>query len=125
MKKFFFKLLLNKKQREIIWQALIFSEYTYRRRGRIDDAAVVQTVINETQSTFGVVKETFSREEVDFIVANVIKDTKAEFQNKLNEILKINTELNVSVCDPETKKEEPSVCDPEIPAEVESKEIIN
>lgn len=83
MKKFLLKLLFNKKQREIIWRAMIFSEYTYRRRGNIDFAAVVQTVINETQSTFGVIKDTYSKEEVDNIVAHVIKDTKAEFENTL------------------------------------------
>lgn len=85
MKKFLLKLLLNKKQREIIWQAMIFSEYTYRRRGNVDGAAVVQTVINETQSAFGVVKDTYSKEEVDYIVAQVIKDTRAESEKQIKD----------------------------------------
>ena len=88
MKKFLLKLLLNKKQREIIWQAMIFSEYTYRRRGNVDGAAVVQTVINETQSAFGVVKDTYSKEEVDYIVAQVIKDTKAESEKTIKDAYK-------------------------------------
>lgn len=76
-------LLLSKKQRDVIWQAMIFSEYTYRRRGNVDAAAVVQTVINETKSTFGVVKDKYTQEEVDFIVANVIRDTKNESEKHI------------------------------------------
>lgn len=83
MKKFLLKLLLNKRQREIIWQAMIFSEYTYRRRGNVDDAAVVQTVINEIQSAF--VKDTYSKKEVDYIVAQVIKDTRAEYEKQIKD----------------------------------------
>ena len=82
------KLLLNKKQREIIWQAMIFSEYTYRRRGNVDGAAVVQTVINETQTAFDVVKSNYSKEEVDYIVAQVIKDTRAESEKNIKDAYK-------------------------------------
>ena len=85
MKKFLLNLLLSKKQREIIWQAIIFSEYTYRRRGNIDAAAVVQTVINETQSTFNVVKDNYTKEEVDYIISQVIKDTKAESEKNIKD----------------------------------------
>ena len=88
MKKFLLKLLLNKKQREIIWQAMIFSEYTYRRRGNVDGAAVVQTVINETQSAFDVAKSNYSKEEVDYIVAQVIKNTKAESEKTIKDAYK-------------------------------------
>lgn len=88
MKKFLLKLLLNKKQREIIWQAMIFSEYTYRRRGNVDGAAVVQTVINETQTAFDVVKLNYSKEEVDYIVAQVIKDTRAESEKTIKDAYK-------------------------------------
>lgn len=83
MKKFLMSLLLSKKQRMVIWQAMIFSEYTYRRRGNVDAAAVVQTVINETKSTIGVVKDKYTQEEVDFIVANVIRDTKNESEKHI------------------------------------------
>lgn len=85
MKKFLLKLLFNKKQRNIIWQAMIFSEYTYRIRSNVDAAAVVQTVINETQSTFGVVKNTYNKEEVDYIVSQVIKDTKVESEKAIKD----------------------------------------
>lgn len=88
MKKFLLKLLFNKKQREIIWQAMIFSEHTYRRRGDVDGAAVVQTVINETRSAFGVVKDTYTKEEVDYIVAQVIKDTRAEAEKQLRKVFR-------------------------------------
>lgn len=83
MKKFLLKLLFNKKQREIIWQSIIFSEYTYRRRGNIDKAAVVQTVMNETESAFNVVKKTYTKEEVDYIMANVLKDVREDNDKKI------------------------------------------
>lgn len=94
MKKFLLKLLFNKRQREIIWQAMIFSEHTYRRRGNINNAAVVQTVINETESAFNVVKNTYTKEEVDFIVANVLRDAKVENDKQI----KIAYEKGVDSC---------------------------
>lgn len=48
-KKQIFKMLFNKRQRAIIWQAVLFSEHTYRRRGNVNGAATVLTVINETE----------------------------------------------------------------------------
>ena len=81
-------MLLNKKQREIIWQSMIFSEYTYRRRGNVDGAAAVQTVINETQTAFDVVKSKYSKEEVDYIVAQVIKNTRAESEKTIKDAYK-------------------------------------
>ena len=59
-KAFILNCLFNKRQREIIWNAVLFSEHTYRRRGDVDSAAQVQQVINEVATTFGV-KETFTR----------------------------------------------------------------
>jgi N-methylhydantoinase B/oxoprolinase/acetone carboxylase alpha subunit len=85
MKKFLLKLLLNKKQREIIWQAIIFSEYTYRRRGNVDCAAVVQTVINEIQSLFGFTKKNYSKEEVDYIVANISNNAREYFEKRIKD----------------------------------------
>lgn len=79
-KKQIFKMLLNKRQRAIIWQAILFSEHTYRRRGNVNGAATVQTVINETEKTFGFDKCHFTKEEVDNIVAGVLNDGKAHIE---------------------------------------------
>lgn len=88
MKKFLLRLLFSKKQRQIIWKALLYSEYVYRKRGNVDYAAVVQTVINETEKSFNCVKSNYTKEEVDYIVSNVIKETKMESEKLLKEAYK-------------------------------------
>ena len=80
-KKRIFKMLFNKRQRAIIWQAILFSEHTYKRRGNVNAAATVQTVINETEKIFGFDKPHFTKEEVDEIVAGVINEDKAHIQD--------------------------------------------
>lgn len=81
LKKRIFKMLFNKRQRAIIWQAILFSEHTYKRRGNVNAAASVQTVINETEKIFGFDKSNFTKEEVDEIVAGVINEGKAHIQD--------------------------------------------
>lgn len=88
IKRFLVKLLFSKKQREIIQQAVIFSEYTYRRRGKVDEAARVQTVLNEVTPMLGVIKQTFTKEEVDDIVANFAKRQAEIFEDELKRHLK-------------------------------------
>lgn len=83
MKKLLMSLLFSRKQREVIWQALLFSEHTYRRRGDVDNAANVQMVINETQDKFGIIKKIYTLSEVNDIIARVIKQTKEEAEEKL------------------------------------------
>lgn len=83
MKKLLMSLLFSRKQREVIWQALLFSEHTYRRRGDVDNAANVQMVINETQDKFGIIKKSYTLSEVNDIIARVIKQTKEEAEEKL------------------------------------------
>lgn len=80
-KKRIFKTLFNKRQRAIIWQAILFSEHTYKRRGNVNAAASVQTVINETEKIFGFDKPHFTKEEVDEIVAGVLNEGKAHIQD--------------------------------------------
>lgn len=84
-KKRIFKTLFNKRQRAIIWQAILFSEHTYKRRGNVNAAASVQTVINETEKIFGFDKSHFTKEEVDEIVAGVLNEGKAHIQDAFRE----------------------------------------
>lgn len=83
IKQLFVKMLFSKKQREIIQQAVIFSEYTYRRRGRVDEAAKVQCVLNEITPVMGVIKQTFTKEEVDAIVDNFAKSQTEIFKREI------------------------------------------
>lgn len=78
--------LFNKRQREIIWNAVLFSEHTYRRRGNVDSAAKVQQVINEVATTFGV-KETFTRQEVDEIMKRTGQQVADDIQKVVGEKL--------------------------------------
>lgn len=49
IKRFILSLLLTKQERVMIWNALWFSNHTYRRRGNVDGAAAVQMVMNRTE----------------------------------------------------------------------------
>lgn len=69
---------LNRTQRRIIWQAVTFSEYTYRRRGNVDEAAKVMAVMNDTEYLFNVIKRTYTKEEVDLIVDKAVRDCISE-----------------------------------------------
>lgn len=91
-KKRIFKMLFNKRQRAIIWQALLFSEHTYKRRGNVNAAANVQTVINETEKIFGFDKPHFTKEEVDEIVARVINEGNAHIRDAFHKGAKVAEE---------------------------------
>ena len=89
IKRFIFNRLFNKRQRRIIWQALLYSEYRYERRGNVDAAARVKTVINETIKVAGVKQEKFYESEVAEIVKRevtaVAEDAKKKIENAYNE----------------------------------------
>lgn len=70
-----FKAFLNKEQRAVIYQALIYSEHVYKRRGNVDKAVKVKSVIEQTRKLFGF-SNTFTEEEVTNIVENVRKDNE-------------------------------------------------
>ena len=78
IKRFIYNRLFNKRQRFAIWQAVLFSEYTYRRRGNVDGAAYVRTVINEVAPIAATKQRLFTADEVDAIVkARVSEMVKA------------------------------------------------
>lgn len=78
IKRFIYNRLFNKRQRFAIWQAVLFSEYTYRRRGNVDGAAYVRTVINEVAPIAATKQRLFTADEVDAIVkARVSEAIKA------------------------------------------------
>ena len=86
IRKFIFNRIFNQRQRDIIWNAILFSQHTYRRRGQIDNAAVVQQVINEVSNLFKV-KRSYSQEEVDALIQSVTKDFQnyqKEAENNIN-----------------------------------------
>ena len=78
-----FKAFLNKEQRAVIYQALIYSEHVYKRRGNVDKAVKVKSVIEQTRKLFGF-SNTFTEEEVTNIVENVRKDNEKLLADTFN-----------------------------------------
>lgn len=85
IKRFLIKILFSKKQREVIQQAVIFSEYNYRKKGEVDMAARVQCVLDEITPVLGIIKQNFTKDEVDTIVSNFSKEQNEIFKMKLKE----------------------------------------
>lgn len=95
MKKLLLKLILNKRQKELIWDALLFSAHTYKRRGNVESQAQVQTVLNELEKTFGVVKQCYSKDDVTNLVNNsteALKAIEAKYKKEVEDAFAIGFE---------------------------------
>lgn len=86
IRSFLLSLLLNKRQRTVIWNAMEFSEHTYRRRKNIDGAVIVKTVLNETEKLFGVVKQNYTKNEVDEIMRRTGAEVAEEIAPKVEKL---------------------------------------
>ena len=84
IKKILFNLLLTKKQKEVIFKAIVYSEYKYRQRGNVDMAVNVHIVFDEL-STFLGLKQTYTREEVDAIVDRLMDERSANESKNLKD----------------------------------------
>lgn len=85
-KRFLMSLLLTKQERVMIWNALWFSNHTYRRRGNVDGAAAVQMVMNRTEGLIVPKGRTYSEKEVSEIVDEVLKGAAKASEEILGEI---------------------------------------
>lgn len=68
IRRFILNRILNARQREMIWAALLFSAHTYKRRGNMEGFAAVTRVLDETQPILGVKERTWTREEVEALI---------------------------------------------------------
>lgn len=84
IRRFILNRILNARQREIIWAALLFSAHTYKRRGNMEGFAAVTRVLDETQPILGVEERTWTREEVEAL----IEKSSEHISRKINEIAK-------------------------------------
>lgn len=75
IKKILFNFLLTKRQKEIIYKAIVYSEYKYRQRGDINDAIKVHSVLDEVGGLLGL-QQTYTKDEVDTIVDILMKESK-------------------------------------------------
>lgn len=73
LKRFILSLLLTKKERVMIWNALWFSNHTYRRRGNVDGAAAVQMVMNRTEGLLVTKGRKYSEKEVAEMIDGIVK----------------------------------------------------
>lgn len=84
IKKILFNLLLTKKQKEVIFKAIVYSEYKYRQRGNVDMAVNVHIVFDELSPFLGL-KQTYTREEVDAIVDRLMGERSANESKNLKD----------------------------------------
>nr|DAP89517.1 MAG TPA: hypothetical protein [Caudoviricetes sp.] len=82
IRRFILNRILNARQREMIWAALLFSAHTYKRRGNMEGFAAVTRVLDETQPILGVKERTWTREEVEAL----IEESSEHISRKINEI---------------------------------------
>lgn len=86
LKRFILSMLLTKQERVMIWNALWFSNHTYRRRGNVDGAAAVQMVMNRTEGLIVPKGRTFSEKEVAEIVDEVLHGAAKASEEFLSDI---------------------------------------
>ena len=84
IKKILFNLLLTKKQKEVLFKAIVYSEYKYRQRGNVDMAVNVHIVFDELSPFLGL-KQTYTREEVDAIVDRLMDERNANESKNLKD----------------------------------------
>ena len=82
IRRFILNRILNARQREMIWAALLFSAHTYKRRGNMEGFTAVTRVLDETQPILGVKERTWTREEVEAL----IEESFERISRKINEI---------------------------------------
>lgn len=74
LKRFILSMLLTKQERVMIWNALWFSNHTYRIRGNVDGAAAVQMAMNRTEGLIIPKGRKYSEKELTEIVEGVINE---------------------------------------------------
>lgn len=84
IKKILFNLLLTEKQKEVIFKAIVYSEYKYRQRGNVNMAVNVHIVFDELSPFLGL-KQTYTREEVDAIVDRLMDERSANESKNLKD----------------------------------------
>ena len=68
IKRFIFNRLFNKRQRNVIWQSVLYSEYAYKQRNNVEGVARVRQVINEVATVAATKQRTYLESQVNEIV---------------------------------------------------------
>ena len=83
IKRFIFNRLFNKRQRNVIWQAVLYSEYTYKRRNNADGVARVRQVINEVAPVAATKQRTYLESQVNEIVQSQVNTALKRAEKKI------------------------------------------
>ena len=88
MKNLIIKMLLSKKQREVIWAALRYSEYRYRRHNRLDEAIEVRMTMEKVRGMVG--QKSYEPQEVNSMVGEAVnravQDVSSKYEAELNRV---------------------------------------
>lgn len=83
IKRLIYNMLFNERQRKAIWQAVLFSEHTYKRRGNVDGAAHVRQVINEVAKIAATKQAVYLESQVAEIVKHEVEAALKGSQAKI------------------------------------------
>lgn len=83
IKRLIYNMLFNERQRKAIWQAVLFSEHTYKRRGNVDGAAHVRQVINEVAKIAATKQAVYLESQVAEIVKHEVESALKGSQAKI------------------------------------------
>ena len=79
------RIAFNKQQRLVIWNALAYSDFSYRRKGNVDRAVLTSTIMAQTERQFGIAGKKFTKEEVNAMLEEYGRRVKANRQEELDE----------------------------------------
>lgn len=77
------RIAFNKEQRLVIWNALAYSDYSYRRKGNVDKAVLTSTIMSQTEKQFGIAGKKFTKEEVGAMLEEYGKRAKEQRKEEL------------------------------------------
>lgn len=76
---------LNKEQRLVLWNALVYSDNAYRRHGDVDGAVVTTKVMEQVEARFGIAGKKFTKEEVNAMLQEYAKRVKEDRKEELED----------------------------------------
>ena len=79
------RIAFSKEQRVVIWNALSYSNYSYHRKGNVDKAGLVSTIMNQTERVLGVTGKKFTKKEVSAMLEEYGKRIKEQRQEELKQ----------------------------------------
>ena len=77
------RLALNKEQRLVIWNALQYSDYHYRKNHQTDNAVVTTSVLKAVEKAFGVTGKKYSSGEVNEMLQRMVLQAKQKAEKEV------------------------------------------